>query len=537
MAKRRPGLSAEDLRVGCRLLAALPRFLRHPFTLEQARAMVRGRLARRGEGLLQRIVQAYAVRDGPYRRLLEHAGCTPADAGALIGREGVEGALRELLRAGVYLTGDEFKGRRPVTRGSLEFTVEAASLLRPGAVVHGLAESSGSRGSRTSVPLDLSFVNDHAVNTHLALEAYGGRDWSHAQYGVPGGTAVTNPLELARGGRPPVRWFTPVDPATPALSSRYRLGTHALRLGSLLSGVPLPRHTLAPLDDPIVIVRWIAAERARGRIPHIWTFASSAVLVCQAAVRAGIDIAGARFTAGGEPTTEACRRVIESTGAAVYPRMGATESDILAYACPHGEAADDMHFFDDRHALIQPGDLAAGAALPSKAMLLSSLLPSAPITLLNVCLGDRAELTRRSCGCGLEREGWTLHIHEVRSYEKLTAGGMTLLDVDLVRILEQVLPGRFGGGPTDYQLVETLDDGQARPQVQLLVSPSVGPLDASEIAEVFLAAIGGGASGERLMELQWRGGGLLRVTRETPRQTASGKILHVAVDRAASPLH
>jgi hypothetical protein len=248
------------------------------------------------------------------------------------------------------------------------------------------------------------------------------------------------------------------------------------------------------------------------------------------------------------------RSAIESTGAVVLPRMGATETDILSYACASPDAPDDMHFLEDRHAVIQPGadgrpanaDPLAGRGagpapaspcgdrapgVPEHALLLTSLLASAPIFLLNVCMGDQAELVRRACGCPMERHGWTLHIHTVRSFEKLTSGGITLLDSDVVRVLEEVLPTRFGGTPTDYQLLEHLDVARARPEVRLLVSPTLGPLDDAAVADAFLTAVGGGDSGERLMELQWRGGGVLRVVREQPRRTASGKILHVFLDR------
>jgi hypothetical protein len=180
--------------------------------------------------------------------------------------------------------------------------------------------------------------------------------------------------------------------------------------------------------------------------------------------------------------------------------------------------------------LIQPGD-AGISGLPLKTMLLSSLLPSAPILLLNVSMGDQAEVVRRGCGCGLERDGWTLHIRAVRSFEKLTAGGITLLDADVIRVLEQVLPARFGGRPIDYQLPERLDDDRARPEIRLLVSPEVGPLDLELVADVFLHAIGGGGDGERLMELQWRGGNILKVVRDIPRHTASGKLLHLFLER------
>ena len=58
-------------------------------------------------------------------------------------------------------------------------------------------------------------------------------------------------------------------------------------------------------------------------------------------------------------------------------------------------------------------------------------------------------MTRRTCGCYLERLGWRSHLHTIRkSSKRLTAGGMTVLDADAVRILEDLLPGalwRRGG--------------------------------------------------------------------------------------------
>jgi hypothetical protein len=532
--QRLPRLSAEDLRVGVRFLAALPRFLRSPFGLAEARATVKRRFELRASQFLARVDEAYHRPASPYRRLFDHAGCEASDVAVLVESDGIEGALRVLLRAGVYMAGDEFKGRRPVVRGSLRFTVDPTSLVNPRSVVHGLSESSGSRGVRTAVPIDLAFILDHAINTHIALEAHGGRDWVHAHYGVPGGTAVTNPLEFAKGGRPPARWFTPVDLMTPGLSPRYRLGSRAMRLGSLLAGVPLPGPTYSPLEAPLPIARWISSERLSGRIPHVWGFASSAVAVCQAAMGSGIDVSGARFTAGGEPTTAARRAVIEGAGAFVLPRMGTTETDILAFACAHPAAADDMHFFEDRHALIQARSDGDPIGLPQGAMLLTSLLDSAPVLLLNVCMGDQAVVSARSCGCALEGGGWSTHVHEVRSFEKLTAGGITLLDMDVVPVIEEVLPSRFGGSPTDYQLLERLDGPRARPEVVLLVSPSLGPLDATAVADTFLNAVGGGTGAERLMELLWRGGGVLRIVREAPRRTASGKVLHLFLQPKAS---
>jgi hypothetical protein len=185
---------------------------------------------------------------------------------------------------------------------------------------------------------------------------------------------------------------------------------------------------------------------------------------------------------------------------------------------------------EDVHALIQPGADGPTAELPPRALLVSSLRPTAPLILLNVSLGDEGELGQRACGCPLEPVGWTRHLHTVRSFEKLTAWGMTFLDTDVIHVLEEVLPRRFGGGPTHYQLVED-ETAAGQPRVRLLVHPAVGPLDADAVAEAFLTGIGGGTEGERLMELQWRQAGVLRVERQAPYTTSVGKILHVHLAR------
>ena len=49
-------------------------------------------------------------------------------------------------------------------------------------------------------------------------------------------------------------------------------------------------------------------------------------------------------------------------------------------------------------------------------------------------------------------------------------------DSDLVPALEQALPAAFGGGPTDYQLVED-QSGAGLAQLCLLIHPRVGPLE------------------------------------------------------------
>jgi hypothetical protein len=59
-----------------------------------------------------------------------------------------------------------------------------------------------------------------------------------------------------------------------------------------------------------------------------------------------------------------------------------------------------------------------------------------------------------------------MYIHE------LTGEGVTLAGGDMVRVLEQILPARFGGNALDYQL-EEVEDGQGFIRFNLLISPRV----------------------------------------------------------------
>ncbi|MDH3692229.1 MAG: hypothetical protein OEU36_22575, partial [Gammaproteobacteria bacterium] len=71
---------------------------------------------------------------------------------------------------------------------------------------------------------------------------------------------------------------------------------------------------------------------------------------------------------------------------------------------------------------------------------------------------------------------------------------------------------------------------RCEPQVRLLVHPSVGDIDSEKLLNTFLQALCGGSSGARFMEMQWRQAGVVRISREAPRTTASGKVLHLHRD-------
>ncbi len=524
----RAWIPRDDLVAGVRFLRRLPGYLRHPVGFEEARSILRRRLERREADFLSLLKHAvYDFVASPYRRLLAMAGCEYGDLEKLVTQDGVEGALGTLFRHGVYLTIDEVKGKRPAVRGGVAIAVNPGRLRNPGSAMHIPTRTSGSRGSGTPVGIDLACLRDAAANFCAVYEAQGGVGWRHAVWSVPGGAAMNQILRFSGFGAYPGHWFSQIDPAAPSLHPRYRWSARVMRWGSLMAGIPLPIPIHVSLEDPLPIVHWMAGVLRAGGTPHLSTFASSAVRLCQAARVAGVDLRGAQFTMSGEPTTAARLAAVRRDGVGALPQYGSSEAGgTIAHGCLAPDAPDDMHFFHDLRAVIQPGPDGPVHGLRPTTLLFTSLRPTAPLILLNVSLGDQASLDRHACGCPLERLGWTTHLHTVRSAEKLTTGGMSFLDLDLIPALEEVLPTRFGGGPTDYQLMEE-DSIDGHPQLTLLVHPAIGPLDPRAVREAFLNAIGPGRGAERVMALLWWDSGFLRVERRSPVFTPGGKILHL----------
>lgn len=511
-----PAAVIGDVLVAARFLLGLPGFLNRPLDGATARGIVRTRLARRADDFLalaRRFV--YEAAGGPYRDLLRRAGCEYGDLERLVRGEGVEGALATLFRHGVFLTIDEFKGRRPVVRGSDRVDVAPASLVNPSIRSLFVAHSSGSRGPRTPVPLDLAFVREHAVNRRLSLEARGALGWHHAVWGSAGGGEMSIVLRFAIAGARVARWFTPPGRSKGRIPLTYRLNALGMRGGGLLGGVVLP---LPTPSAPLSIARWMERTLRAGATPHLKTYASMAVQLCETAGAAGVDLAGTRFTLTGEPLTTARAESLARHGTRAASDYGSTETGQVGEPCAAPGPADDLHLLDDLHGVIQAGPAGRAHGLPPRALLITSLRQTAPLILLNVSMGDEAWLTARSCGCPLEADGWGRHLHSVRSFEKLKTGGVTFHDTDVVEVLEELLPSRFGGAPAHYQVVEE-EDARGVTCLSILVDPAVGTVDLGAVAETFRQAFGDPTS--------WREPGIVRAISAPPRMTASGKILHL----------
>ena len=516
--------SAIDVNVGLRLLTDLPAHLHRPISPAHARAVIGRRLARQREHFLRRVQCMLTPGPGAssvYRQLFDWAGCEYGDVERMVLQDGLESALRWLLRAGIYLTVEEMKGHRPVIRGSRSVAMSQDSLINPESKPGVLSQSSGSRGSGTPLLYDLDFARECAMDLCAYLSARGGDEWRRAAWVSPGTSALFSILTMSISSFEAHRWFSQVHDRDPGLPARYRWSSAAIVLASRVVGRPIPNPEHVSMRDPTPIARWLAETRRKGRTPFLHCFASAAVAICEAADAIGADISGSEFLVSGEPFTPMRQQATRSAGVRAFPRYSCTGVGHVAYGCEAGIQPDDLHLLSDLNVVVQSADATGPAPL-----YYTSLSPHAALTLLNVSVGDTAVISRRSCGCPLESIGWDTHLHTIRSDEKLTAGGSSLLDVDIVRILERDLPAQFGGSAVDYQLVddETVD---GQPLIRLLVAPNVGDVDESEIERAFSKAIASAGGAEHIMMKIWEAGRTLRVERRSPYMTSGGKMHHV----------
>jgi hypothetical protein len=498
--------------------------LRHPPSLEQARqGLARRRQERSAVFLAEVRQQVFGRSSHPYARLLAAAGCDYGDLERLVQREGLEVALGELLRQGVYLTEPELKGRRPVVRGSLAFRVRFRDLRRVGQFVTGL---DGRRRSRYGL-----MFREVAENALLSLDGLGGLGWRHAYWGNLHDTGLLWVVRYTGPGGRPVRWYTRLDPRSARTPISARLLARYLPPLAGLAGVRLPRPVYVPLDRPDPIVEWLRQELAAGATPHLCGAVSMTLAVVERAQQLGVDLHGARLGAGSEPLTEARRQFLDASGAQAVSNYFSKESGPMAYGCPRSEGADDLHLYDDVHAVVQRSPDQVIDDHPPAALYHTTLRPGWPYLLMNVSLADRADISASTCGCPLETLGWSTRLQSVRSFARLKLAQLPIPDDLLLTVLERQLPAWFGGRAGSYQLVEDQIQVDGQRRLRLLVDHSVSA-ELSKIRQRWLEAlrelgvpVQQLASGQRWMVVE----------RGAPLLTSSGKnypIHHLGEERS-----
>jgi phenylacetate-coenzyme A ligase PaaK-like adenylate-forming protein len=254
--------------------------------------------------------------------------------------------------------------------------------------------------------------------------------------------------------------------------------------------------------------------------------------VAAAALENGVDISGTRFWTGGEGVSAAKAETVHRAGAEIYASYGARELGILLYSCPHYEGVNTVHCSRDAVAAIAHQRTASWSGGEVSSLMLTPLLPSSPFFVINLELGDHGRIEKAGCTCRFSRMGLDTVISEIYSYTKLAGHGATLFGADIVRIVEEALPAHFGGGPTDYQLVEQEAGIQTR--FVLRVNPRIGRVPADQVRDYFLEQVGKLYAGTFYVWL-WNNADAVSVAVEPPVAGATGKILPLIVLGPESP--
>lgn len=528
-------IDARILRDGwayARFLSGLRGFLRERMTLERARGIVRARLETRADNFLHLLERSvYQNPRSPYRTLLEWADCGLEDIRRMLRTEGLEATLRALRESGVYVTFEEFKGRAPIVREGRELPIRPGDFDNPHLSRTFGRASGGSTGASRHVRIDLDHLRALVPMTMIA-------DWAHGLLGTPAvnwfdtlpGPGLQINLIAHQYDDVPERWFSPLSRPGQRQAWRFRATEWGILAIGRAMGARLPLPESADLGDADILARWAEETlREHGRC-RIITMVSRALRIALAAEELGIDLAGMTFSAGGEPPTRAKLEAIERTGARFVSSYYFAEAGAAALACANPADINDLHLLRDQLALIQYPRNVPGVEATVDSFHFTSLLPKAPKVLLNAESDDYGIVEDRSCGCPLDELGLDVHIRWIRSFRKLTGEGVTLIGTDMIHILENVLPSRFGGSALDYQLLEE-EDERGFTRLSIIVSPRVELADEREVVRAVLDELGRGDAAANISRSIWTQAETLRVRRMEPVWTERGKLLPLHIAR------
>ena len=508
-------------------------FLKEPITLEQSHQIIKQRLQDREKNLLTIVKRTiYEYKNSPYLKLLRLAGCEYGDFERMVLSDGIEQTLRKLCEEGVYISIEEFKGKKELDRGGKVFEFRESDFDNPFFGKHLEARSGTSRSAGTRTIYEFDYLTaSRTVYISCLLDAYDVHSipfilW----YPIMPGVGPLFLLSYTKAGKIPAKWFSPVDKRGFNPSLRNRMGTNYTVYMGRIFGANWPGPDYVSPDDSWKVAEWMARVIKEQGGCCLGTYTSIAVRICQAAQEMGLDIAGAKFIPSSEPLTEVKRKEIESAGASACPLYAFVEGGWVGLGCFNPVATDDVHLFKDCLALIQHQREVPLAKVSVNAFLYTTLLPSAPKILLNVESGDYGVIETRHCGCKFEELGFVDHLNNIRGFDKLTGEGMTFVGTDFVKIMEEILPAKFGGASTDYQMVEE-EDKQGHTRLNIVVSPDVGYVNEDDLIKTILAELGKGKDTQRMMAEVWHESKTLRVKRMRPITTARGKLLPLHIQK------
>lgn len=512
-----------------RFIFGLRNFLREKTNIDEAITILRKRRSLREENFLKVLKKGvFGYSRSPYLPLFKLSGISYEDVERMVAGKGLEGTLKVLKEKGVYFTIEEFKGKKPVVRDGTTFTVSDRDFDNPYVASSYERRSGATRSAGTKIEMNFDFLAEIGVTRALIMDLGGLRDAAHVIVRPvhPYGVGMIYMLQLGKYGIYPKRWISPVKEKGLGFSLRSRLGVRLVFLLGSLFGEKFPMPEFFSSRGIQDAARGIAALLRTHRKCCVCANVSTSVRLCLAAKAIGVDLSGVEFHGCGEPLTAAKKMAVEAVGARYVLYYAFTEVGLAGSLCFKPSQIDDIHVFDDFVILMSYKKKVQESWVD--ALLVTTLLPSAPKVLLNVESGDYGILENRNCGCPYDEFGYHQHIHHIRSFEKLTGEGMTFYGSDLIRIMEDVLPANFGGTYLDYQLIEE-EGPHGLARVIIHVSPRVSAFDEKKLVAVLIDELKKGNDSQKVMAQAWFEAGTVQVRRKDPILTKEGKLypLHI----------
>jgi hypothetical protein len=499
-----------------RMTFAMRRFVRDVVDIDEASRRIRARLNAREHRFLSLVRRTVFARpSSTYARLFDAAGCSAAELEQLLARDGLEGGLATLADRGIFLTQAELKGRVDVVRGSLRFRPRPSEFHNPLNTAHFVSPTSGSTGRQQFVGRSFDEFSEIGDVIAVGLRTFG---LDHPAF-IRWSSLPHTLLGELHAGLSIIGWFNHVD-RVPRLA---RLLQYWVWVVARLSGAPLAWPSDRPLTEPGEMARWLHTMRdAHGQL-YVDATASSATRVSAAASRLGLRMHGIVWKPWGEPLTEARQATIVESGAQSMPVYSSVDTSTMGFACGLRRGADEVHLRSEAIVMLHRRHAWPGREVPGDALLVTNLSAAAPKVLINAETGESARFVDGECGCDFSAVGLTQRIVGIRSFEKLTGEGITLIGDSVIELFEDDLPAAFGGQLGDYQLAE-VENERGMVRLVIRVHPSVGSIDPLIIRERVIRAIAARSAVEAHMASLLDTAGAIVVERAVPWRTSTGKL-------------
>jgi hypothetical protein len=518
-----------------RMLRAIVQHLRSPLEADPE-GIIRKEMEDRGDNFLAHATTVMSLPEHPYAQMFRLAGSSYADLESSVRRDGVEATLEKLLEEGVFLTHDEFRGKKEIVRSGRHIPALPSIWNNPASKGGYVQSSSGTSGRPVTTFYSVAAARHGENMGVLFLREFNFSGSARVSLApILPGFGLFSAISTGRliGGYD--RWF-----ATGGANRKnlhYRIVTRLLVAEAKLLGLRVPYPTYLEQNDFLPAAQYIKKRLDAGDQAGMNGFVSAIARVAEAALSNGLDLTGCSALTGGEALTDAKRQLIESAGIKVYSSYATTDFGGIGMPCSQMSTMNCGHVMKHAIALVSRTQKSAWNDTHVNSLYATSLLPIASRIFINAEIGDTGIIEKATCDCSFSKLGFDLQVRDVAAIRMVTAQGVTIEITELIPLLEEKLPARFGGHSGDYQLCEA--EAGSQTEIVLRIRPGVSAAPPNDILKHFLDEVKR-VYGGSLSVSSWLHSEGIRAEVVSPVLAATGKfravrLLGASTQRALEP--